>query len=180
MPKEFADYSESEFKEGTKMTTTKLFGNELIESIKKEIEHYEELIQNRAERIELGMTDMDDCFLSEKVEQSAITEAKMQLEILSGDGCEERDVVIDEDGEDVGARWVQTRYGSKVVARGIFANSIKALCKKTGWTEAKRRIPVWTKWIPCGYGLAGAYSGYYAKVRWHTNMKTGEYVGFPE
>ena len=162
------------------MTTTKLFGAELTESIKKKIEHYEELLRNRAERIALGMTDMDDCFLSDKIERTSIQEAKLQLEILSGDGCEERDVIIDEDGKDVGARWVQTRYGNRITARGIYASSAKALCKKTGWSEDKRRIPVWTKWIPCGSGLAGAYSGYYAKVRWHTNMKTGEYVGFPE
>ncbi len=162
------------------MTATKLFGDALIERIEQDIQHYEELIRDRAKRIDNGMTDMDDCFISERVERSAITEAKMQLEILRGDGCEERDVVIDENGEDVGARWVQTRYGNKVVARGVFANSINALCKKTGWTETTRRIPVWTKWIPCGIGLLGACYGSYEKVRWHTNMKTGEYVGYPE
>ena len=157
-----------------------LYGEALANEIKETIRRNKAAIDDRNERISAGLTDIDDCFLSDKLERGKIHECEMQLAILSGDGCEEFEIVVDENGDDVGAHWVQTRYGNKIVARGIFANSIKALCKKTGWTITSRRIPVWTKFETYTSGMSGVYSGYYKKVRWHTNMKTGEYVGYPE
>lgn len=159
---------------------TKLFGEALANQIRKTIEQNKAAIVNRIERINAGLTDLDDCFLSDKLEHGKIKECEMQLAILSGDGCEEREIVIDENGDEVGTRWVQTRYGNRIVGRGVFANSVKALCKKTGWTITRRRVPVWTKFETYTSGMAGVYSGYYKTVRWHTNMKTGEYVGYPE
>ena len=104
-----------------------------------------------------------------------------QLAILDSDGLMDYEAIIDEEGKEVNARWVSTKYGLKIVGRGIWANSVKALCKKTGWHTETIRVPAWTKFVSGGgRGMCGVYTGSYQTVRWHTNMVTGEYVGYPE
>ena len=73
---------------------TKLFGEALANQIRETIEQNKAAIANRIERINAGLTDLDDCFLSDKLEHGKIKECEMQLTILSGDGCEEREIVI--------------------------------------------------------------------------------------
>lgn len=157
----------------------KKYGEELRKSILATKEHLLESIKERNERIANWQTDEDDCFLSQRVEERAISECNMQLTILDGDGTMTIDAVIDQDGNEVNTRWVDTRYGLKIVGRGVFANSEKALLKKTGWTTKEIKVPCWTKFCSSGSGLLGVYSGSYQVVRWHTNMVTGEYVGYP-
>ena len=158
----------------------KLFGEELRKSILASKARYQEAISDRLDRIDAGLTDMDDCFLSQRVEERAMLECDMQLDILDRGGTYDWDCYFDADGKEVAVRWVNTRFGSKVVANGVFANSIKALLKKTGLVEKTVRVPVWTKFVPAGSGLCGVYGGSYCVVRWHTNMATGEYVGYPD
>jgi hypothetical protein len=158
----------------------KKYGEELRKSILATKEHLLERIKERNERIANWQTDEDDCFLSQRVEERAISECNMQLTILDGDGTMTIDAVIDQDGNEVNTRWVDTRYGLKIVGRGVFANSEKALLKKTGWTTKEIKVPCWTKFCSSGSGLLGVYSGSYQVVRWHTNMVTGEYVGYPD
>ena len=82
---------------------------------------------------------------------------------------------------EVGVRNVMTQWGSRFVGRGIFANSREALAKKTGWTIEEREVPCWTKFMSgSGGGMCSVFTGSIAIVRWHTNMVTGEYVGYPE
>ena len=100
--------------------------------------------------------------------------------ILNGDGTMDFDAIIDENGKEVWVKYVNTRFGGAYVGRGIFANSIKALLKKTGWHTETIKVPMWVKFTTSGSGLCGVYQGEYQVVRWHTNMVTGEYVGFPE
>ena len=89
--------------------------------------------------------------------------------------------VFDKNGEEIWVKWVHTRYGGAFVGRGVFASSIKALLKKTGWHTEMIKVPVWTKFVSGpGGGMCGAYTGGYELVRWHTNMVTGEYVGYPD
>lgn len=157
-----------------------LFGEELKKALVRNREWILEDMRERDERIAAGLTDIDDCFVSIRSEEKALSEISMQLDILKGDGLMEIEAVIDENGKEVNARWVETRYGIKIVGRGIFANSVKALCKKTGWHTETIKVPCWTKCIAHGRGMFGAYNSTYQIVRWHTNMVTGEYFGYPE
>lgn len=159
----------------------KLYGEELARSIEAEKQRYIAAIEDRQRRINNWETDEDDCFLSQRMEERGIHECNERLKILQGDGTMPYDAVFDQEGNEVSVRWVNTRFGGAYVGRGIFASSIKALCKKTGWTVKEIRVPVWTKLSSGGAkGLYGAYIASIERVRWHTNMVTGEYVGYPE
>lgn len=159
----------------------KLYGKELTEQIKKDIQRTKEVIENRHKRINEGLTDMDDCFLSEKVNHESIREMEMQLEILKGDGLMEIEVLISPEGKEFEPRWVDTKWGSKIVVNGIFSANRKALYKRTeklGYKLGVKKVPCWTKFISHGTGLCGVYSGSYQITRHHTNMVTGEYIGY--
>jgi len=157
----------------------KVYGEALAEQIREEMARYQANIDGRWERINQGLTDMDDCFMSQRVEERGIANCKMQLEILEGDGTMEIEVLLDKTGNVFEPRWIETRYGCKMIAGGVFANSKKALLKKTGWAIGTKRVPCWTKFCAgSGGGMCAVYTGSYQVVRWHTNMVTGEYVGF--
>ena len=156
------------------------FGDELREQVEAKRQRVYDIIDRREERIANCEYDWDDCFVSSHIDADQIRECNMQLEILKGDGTMPIEAVFDEDGKEVNVRWVHTRYGGAYVGRGIFANSKKALCKKTGWTIKEINVPCWTKFVTSGTGMAGVCSGHTEIVRWHTNMVTGEYVGYPE
>lgn len=159
----------------------KLYGEELRASILKEKERLYETMARRQERIDNCETDYDDCFISIHVEADAIRACDMQLRILDGDGMMDYNVVVDENGNEVRIHEFQNKWGGwSVVGNGVFASSVKALLKKTGWTEKTIRVPAWTKFCSSGRGMAGVMSGSTEVVRWHTNMKTGEYVGYPD
>lgn len=160
----------------------RLFGAELAASIEREIEHIHEIRKNRDERIRDGWTDEDDCFMSIRSETQTLDRCRMELEILKGDGCMDFEAVIDENGEEVYVHAFENKWGrTSYVGRGIFASSMDALLKKTGWTRKTIRVPVWTKFVSgCGGGMCAVYTGSYQCVRWHTNMVTGEYVGYPD
>lgn len=161
---------------------TRLFGEELRKSIEAEKQRRIETMNRRDECIANGETDEDDCFMSIRVESQAIDRCNMELEILKGDGLMDYDAIIDENGEEVSVycfenKWRRTTY----VGRGVFASSIRALLKKTGWTQRTIRVPVWVKFeAGSGGGMCAVYTGRYTYVRWHTNMVTGEYVGYPD
>ena len=159
----------------------KIYGEALRKSILSSIAHTEEVQRRRDERIAEGWTDEDDCFMSIRVEEQALANYRMQLEILDGDGLMDYEAIFDENDKEVSIHEFRNKWGGwSVVGNGIFASSEKALLKKTGWTKKTISVPVWTKFVTYGSGLYGAYTGSYEKVRWHTNMVTGEYVGFPE
>ena len=157
------------------------YGEELRKEIEADIEYTREIQRRRDERIANWETDEDDCFVSIRVEEQSIANGKLQLEILATDGLMDFNAVIDENGKEVRIHEFRNKWGGwSVVGNGIFASSKKALLKKTGWQEKVIRVPVWTKFVTHGSGLYGAYTGSYEKVRWHTNMVTGEYVGYPD
>lgn len=159
----------------------KLYGKELKEVIQNNIEHTLQIQARRDQRIADGWTDEDDCFMSIRVEQQSLQNYRMQLEILDTDGLMDFNTIVDDNGNEVRVHEFRNKWGGwSVVGNGVFASSKSALLKKTGWQEKVIRVPVWTKFITHGTGLYGAYTGSYEKVRWHTNMVTGEYVGFPD
>ena len=157
------------------------YGEELKQSIIERRERMKAAIARRMERIDNCETEMDDCFISQHIEEDAIRECNMQLEILNGDGCMDFDAIFDENGNEVKVHGFINSWGRyTVVANGIFANSRAALLKKTGWTEKTIRVPAWTQYRASGRGMVGVMNGGTEVVRWHTNMKTGEYVGYPD
>ena len=155
-----------------------VYGKELAAVLRADVERIKGILEDRQDRIDKGMTDMDDCFMSQRNNENSLQRLRMQLEILETDGLMEVDVVDLGDGEVEEPRWVETRWGSKIVAHGVFAASLKALLKKTGWTLTPRLVPMWVKFYASGTGMAGAFNGSYQVCRWHTNMVTGEYFGF--
>lgn len=159
----------------------KLYGEELRKSV---LEHRQRLIEamdRRQERIDNCETDYDDCFISIHIEQDGIKACNMQLQILDGDGMMDYSTVVDENGNEVRLHFFTNKWGREsVVGNGVFASSVNALLKKTGWTEKTIRVPAWTKFIASGNGMCGVMNGSTQVVRWHTNMKTGEYVGYPD
>lgn len=170
----------------------KLYGEELKKSIMETKQRMIDALDRRDERIRNWETDEDDCFMSIRVEQQAISECNKQLAILNGDGMMDFEATFDKEGNEVRVRYVRTRFGDAYVVdvpsdepghkwKPVFASSMKALLKKTGYTQKTIRVPAWTKFCSGpGGGLCGVYSGSYETVRWHTNMLTGEYVGYPD
>lgn len=156
------------------------YGSELRAEIEAKQQRVLDIMADRRARIANCEYDWDDCFVSSHLDDDQLRECCMQLEILKGNGTMEFEAVFDENGKEVNVRLVQTRYGGAYVGRGIFASSKKALCKKTGWTMKTIEVPCWTKFCTSGTGMAGVCSGSTRIVRWHTNMVTGEYVGYPE
>ena len=160
----------------------KVYGNELIEDIKKNMQHIIDIQKRRDERIANWEIDEDDCFLSIKCEEQSLDKYRQQLEILQTDGLMDFEAIFDENDKEVYVHKFINKWGKiSVVAKGIFASTIDALIKKTGWKKKIIKVPVWVKFEGgCGGGLCSVYTGTYRKVRWHTNMVTGEYFGYPE
>ena len=159
----------------------KKYGEELRQEILATKKTLQDAIDRRWERINNCEVEMDDCFISQHVEEDGIRECDMQLHILDTDGTMEIDAIFDQDGKEVRTHWFRNKFGGySIVGNGIFASSEKALLEKTGWTKKTIRVPCWTKFITSGTGMAGVMSGATEIVRWHTNMVTGEYVGYPD
>lgn len=158
-----------------------VYGEELKKAILARKARAQAAIDDRADRIGRWETDEDDCFMSQRIDERSIRECNMQLEILDTDGTMEIGAIIDADGNEVRVHHFTNKWGrDSVVGRGVFASSVNALLKKTGWTRKTIRVPVWTKFCSPTGGMMGVYCGDYEKVRWHTNMVTGEYVGYPD
>lgn len=164
------------------MAYKKVYGAELADQIKRKIEHIHEVREERYQRMRDGDTDYDDCFMSIRTEAQSLHECEMQLEILKGDGTMEIEAIFDEEGNEIRVNSFLNKWGgTSYVGRGIFASSMNALLKKTGWQKRTIKVPVWTKFCAgSGGGMCAVYTGSYECVRWHTNMVTGEYVGYPE
>lgn len=159
----------------------KIYGDELKASILEHKKILMEAMARRQERIDNCETDYDDCFISIHIEQDGIRACDMQLKILGGDGMMDYSAIVDENGNEVRIHFFTNKWGREsVVGNGVFASSVKALLKKTGWTEKTIRVPAWVKFIGSGRGMAGVMSGSSEVVRWHTNMVTGEYFGYPD
>lgn len=158
-----------------------LYGKELAESIKRSIENIKRCQEDRARRIANWETDEDDCFMSMRVEEHALSEYNKQLRILETDGLGEFEVIVDQAGNVVRTHWFENKWRKwTIVGNGVFASSLEALLKKTGWHKEYRRYPIWTRFVSGGRGLYGVYTGSYQTCRWHTNMVTGEYVGYDD
>lgn len=156
------------------------YGKELVEQLKKEIARLEESISNRWDRINEGMTDMDDCFMSERCEERGIQNNKDKIALINRGGCEWFQEYATLDGKLVDAHWCHTQYGYSLRAvmpdgRVVWttACTAKGLAKK-GLKKVECLRPAWFKFSCSSGGMLGVYTGQYVYIPSDINYATGE------
>ena len=163
----------------------KKYGTELIAQLEAEIVRMQESIDNRFDRIDRGLTDMDDCFISQKVESEAIATNRQKIDLIKNGGTAWFLDYATLDGQIVDAMWCDTKYGWKLRVRmpdgeivWTTADTPKGLAKR-GLKKVEVLCPAWFKFSsPCS-GMAGVYSGSYQLCRSEINYATGETVTAP-
>lgn len=153
-----------------------------IESLEAEIARINKVIDSRNERIVNGETDEDDCFISIRVNENAIKEANLQIDIIKNGGTSWFDWYTDMNNVPcVDARWVDTKFGGSMVVnfadgRTVWttAQTEKGLAKK-GLKKVEARFPVWTKTYCHGSGMLGVFNSSVGTYRAELNRATGEY-----
>lgn len=156
------------------------YGIELINSLEAEIEMYHKNMTERMSRIDDGMTDMDDCFMSQRVDERGISTAKSKIHLLKNGGCAWFTEYATLDGQIINARWCDTRYGLKLRAEmpdgsvvWTTADTAKGLAKK-GIKKVECLRPAWFAFHSSSRGLAGVYGGDYVLFPSDYNYATGE------
>ena len=156
------------------------YGQELIKDLEREIETLQKSISRRWDRINEGMTDIDDCFISERCESRGIDTAKRKIALINDGGCAWFREYATLDGQLVNARWCRTQYGSslrvempdgKVV--WTTARTAKGLAKK-GIKRVMCKRPAWFKFSSGNSGMLGVYTGDYVLFPSDVNYATGE------
>ncbi len=158
------------------------YGLELIEDLERENEHLRATLEHRQERINEGLTDMDDCFLSDRLETRAIHTNDRKISLIKDGGCAWFGEYSTLDGTLVNAHWCNTRYGLKLRAEmpdgsviWTSADTPKGLAK-VGLKKVLCKRPAWFCFSG-GKGLYGAYSGDYVLFPSSVNYATGEDAG---
>lgn len=160
-----------------------VYGNELIERLENEIKVLQESIDNRFRRIDEGLTDMDDCFVSQRFEERGISNNREKIELIRDGGCAWFSEYSTLDGTLVNARWCNTQYGYSLRAEmpngkvvWTTAMTTKGLAKK-GLKRVECLRPAWFTFRSSGTGLFGAYTGSYVLFPSDVNYATGEPAG---
>lgn len=159
------------------------YGQELITALEKDIEVNRKAISDRMDRIDAGLTDMDDCFISQHLEERSIRTAREKIDLIKSGGCSWFTEYATLDGQLVSARWCDTRYGSSLRAEMpdgsvVWTRALtqKGLAKK-GLKMVQCKRPAWFTFSSSSSGLLGAYSGDYVLFPSDTNYATGEPAG---
>lgn len=157
-----------------------MYGEELIRSLRDEIKLMEDAISNRWDRIEAGLTDMDDCFISHRVEERGIRENEAKIALIEDGGCMWFREYATLDGELVDACWCNTKYGMKLRAKmpdgsvvWTTARTEKGLAKK-GLRKVECLRPAWFRFSSSHSGMLGVYTGRYVPFPSDVNYATGE------
>lgn len=149
-----------------------------IEQHQASIDLMQRCIDDRYKRIDQGLTDMDDCFLSQWAESNSIYINRTIIQALE-EGAKRGDdrpwavvnVLLDENGQDINAKrvyneqyqtwsWlikdeeVAQRIGRKFVPKG----STSRILKKLGWVDTYDYRPVKRFAITHCHHLLGATS----------------------
>jgi hypothetical protein len=135
--------------------------SEWISELESEIEAQKKSQAERQARIDSWQTDIDDCFVSIRMNDINQRLSEARLHIVQNNGLATFNAWFDQEGKEVDVRWVKTRFGYNtyaLVGRGIFASSEKALAKKTGWVMKKIQAPAWAKIVAGGSGMYGAFN----------------------
>lgn len=157
-----------------------LYGQELIESLKREIQRSKEAIDSRFERIDAGWTDMDDCFISQKCDERAITTAERKIALIEEGGCAWFQEYATLGGQLVNAKWVNTKYGCKLrvelpdgSVKWTVAETAKGLAQ-VGIKKVLCKRPAWYCFRSGNTGMLGVYTGSYVLFPSDVNYATGE------
>lgn len=138
-----------------------------IQRAEEAIKRNKEAMDDRLRRIQEGLTDMDDCFMSQRSEELAIRKAQIEIEILKNGGVQEFSVLRSIDtGEVVAKFWYEGKWGfywrilseyeekyGKYVGFGIKPETLA----KKGLVKGKEVAPAWVRFRSNGSGMAGAY-----------------------
>lgn len=138
------------------------YGDELLAEVREQIK---KCLEDEARYAE---EDLGECFMSKHCTDERLHNLRAEEAILEGDGTQEFEALFDGDGKE--ARWSLFRNkwgGWSYACRGKFASSLKALAKKTGCSIKTISVPFWVN-------AKGEFA------RYPINMKTGEWVGYPE
>lgn len=160
------------------------YGKELVEQLEQEIKRMQESISSRYDRIDAGLTDMDDCFISQKCEDRGISNNREKINLINNGGCLWFTEYATLDNKLINARWCKTQYGYSLRAempdgRVIWttANTQKGLAKK-GLKKVECKRPAWYKFSSGGLsGMLGVYAGSYVPFPSDVNYATGEPAG---
>lgn len=160
------------------------YGKELVEQLEQEIKRMQESINSRYDRIDAGLTDMDDCFISQKCEDRGISNNREKINLINNGGCLWFTEYATLDNKLINARWCKTQYGYSLRAempdgRVIWttANTQKGLAKK-GLKKVECKRPAWYKFSSGGLsGMLGVYAGSYVPFPSDVNYATGEPAG---
>ena len=157
-----------------------LFGADLIKSLEKENEMLRNSIDDRRRRIDDGWTDMEDCFISQRVEERGIRNNNDKIALIKRGGLHWFRELATADGIPVESHWVDTRYGmtrrvqmpdGSVVWTS--ADTDKGLARK-GLKKVTCLRPAWYAFHSSQRGMCGVYSGDYVLFPSDVNYATGE------
>lgn len=156
------------------------YGMELTAELEREIEETKKVIRDRASRIEAGMTDIDDCFVSQRCEERGINLCQDKIHLIQNGGCEWFTEYATTDGVLVDARWCDTRFGSRLRVKmpdgsviWTSASTKKGLAKY-GIKRVRCLRPAWFTFRSAGRGMFGVYAGSYVTFPSSVNYATGE------
>jgi len=140
---------------------------ELINQLQNEIDHYRATIDDRHKRISEGLTDMDDCYISQRMNSLHIDLAQTKIEILENNGFAQFDVLRDiETDEIISKKEVLGQYGvchlidDEYVSKfGRFVGCAKkeSTYTKKGLKQDVAQLPAWATTKANGSGMYGAY-----------------------
>ncbi|WP_407399654.1 hypothetical protein [Treponema sp.] len=161
----------------------RLYGEDLIADLNRQIDNLQNAIKNRYERIDQGMTDMDDCFVSQHLEDRGIALCKQKISLIQAGGTDWFAEYATLDGILVKAKWVASKYhhGTTVLRAEMpdgsvvwtSATTAKGLAAK-GLKRVSCLRPAWFEFRSNGSGLCGAMTGNYVIVPSDFNYATGE------
>lgn len=163
-----------------------IYGQKLLDDLKERIDSTKSLMRDRQRRISEGLTDMDDCFVSERMNQHTISELRMKINILENGGISEFEVLVDiETNEVVSKRTVNGKFGMCWLISeqyqdkfGVFVGIAKrqSTYEKRGLRKEYRNYPAWVTFKANGTGMAGAYTGCSTIFQSDVNYWTGEKI----
>lgn len=155
------------------------YGEELIRELEQDIALVQKASAERWERINEGLTDIDDCFMSMRCEDRGIAINRDKIDLIKDGGCAWFTEYATLDGKLVDAHWCDTKFGRSLRAKmpdgsvvWTTATTAKGLAKK-GLKRVECKRPAWFKFSSCG-GMFGVYSGSYVLFPSSVNYATGE------
>lgn len=160
-----------------------LYGQELIQQLQKDIELTQKVINDRWGRINDGRTDIDDCFVSMRVDDRGMQLCKDKIQLIKDGGCAWFIEYATLDGQLVNAKWCNTKFGTSLRAEmpdgkvvWTTACTKKGLAKR-GLKMVKCKRPAWFCFRSSNSGMLGVYTGQYVLFPSDVNYATGEEAG---